>query len=171
MAETKYYGNIEFSYFEAVKYFKRKWPGRGEMADDFASFCATKWLTKKYLSSKFYFIAVEFFREYEKAREVVTTNRIGAGGDVMKKGLLIKALTEKDEPFHLNSAFELFETGMVMRQKCFTQIQRAVLILYVEWELTLKEIGDVLSFSEANACLILKSCITTYRDFISKNKQ
>jgi hypothetical protein len=135
MSDSKF--NLKTSRRKAEIFFRIAYPKQSEEnVEDFGSYCVERWLDGRSIKIPFKFMAVDYLREFGMKVS------IHGKSDVMSRpdNAELTELIEYDE--------KTFKKSDILRHKKLSKDQRALLILYFEWGLNFKEIGDLWGFQK-----------------------
>lgn len=153
----KQLGNLQK---KAEFYFQKRWPSKKQYKEDFASFCALKWVQGKGLDTSLYRLGIDFLRTF--------TFGDGAHGisDVLGQDILQLdwALSAGSQSIELNR----FINKDALRGDWLTERERTFLILFFEWGFTSKEIADVLGLSETRMSQFIREVFSKQKKMINK---
>lgn len=130
---------------QAIRYFRKKFRGLDDFhAQEFGNYCVVAWISGKrpFEGTKLEFLALDYYRE-----RITAINQRGST-DVMVRfedagQTVFESMCEPREPIkNLENVMLTFDHPMI------NQIERAVLVLYYVWGLTLKEIGFVFNLTD-----------------------
>lgn len=141
----------------AEAYFKKAYPKLcEEHLSDFGAYCVEQWLSGRDPRTSREFLAIDYLRSFANCTRngrlrfhASTAGAIPFGPE-----------TDVDERLGRDS-HELgrFIESSALRDRRLSQKQRIVLILYYEWGLDLKEIGDVMGVSESRVSQVLAQAL------------
>ncbi len=126
----------------AISFFKRRWSGHKDLAEDFASFCMQWWVSQPHTITK----PISFFAI-----------------DFLKKTIWKRIRTAKEdftalEPDREKSVIDLLD------ELNLDQDTRLLVALHLHWGMSGQDIGDLYGLSKSRGCAKLAKALKVVRE-------
>lgn len=152
---------------KACAYFRKKWPQHDDHAEDFGSYCVEQWLKGRSTSTALKFLSVEYLRS--------NIHSLGEKGSMDAMTKFNRDRADIQDPLDLVADFkndiERFDKHSLLRHSMLNHEKRAIVILYCEWGMTPREIGDVMTMSDSMVLYHLTDVVTFLRECLRSVEQ